>query len=46
MDFHINPLVVELELGTVEPEVLCVHKLRQPWSGECELRDSEQREVM
>jgi len=38
IDLHINSLVVlELELCTVEPEVLCcVHKLQQPKNGECD----------
>jgi hypothetical protein len=35
---HIKFLVLEHEIGIVEPEVLCcVHKLRETWNGKREL---------
>jgi hypothetical protein len=37
-DSHTNVLVIEIEYGTVEPEVLCcVHKLQETWDRKCEL---------
>src|ERR1700679_1771493 len=43
---HISFLVLEHDLGCVEPEVLrCVHKLREMWNGKCELLEVSDSQV-
>jgi hypothetical protein len=38
IDPHVNFLAVKVELGTVEPEVVCsLHELQELWNGKREL---------
>jgi len=43
---HINLLVLEHDLGIVEPEILgCVHRLWETWNGERELLEESNSQV-
>jgi hypothetical protein len=44
---HKDSLLVELEFGTVEPEVLCcVHKLQETWDRKCELVEKDNLKLL